>query len=544
MIEGQEASVTVLDAPVHPAKPVRTRGPRPPKLLWIAGGVVLLPVIGPLAYLFYQVATAGRSAWDTLLSTRTFEVLIATLVLTAAVTLTATAVGIATAWLTVRTDLRGKRVWSTLVALPFVIPSYVVALTLISALGPSGLLADVLSPIGINSLPSAAGSIGAWAALTIATYPFVHLIVSSALRRLDPAHEEAARGLGATQWRAFRTVVLPQLRPSAAAAALLVALYVISDFGAVSLLRFDSFTRVIYAQYQGRLDRTPAAVLAIVLIVVAALILWAESRTRGKARYFSARPKRAARPVRLVGKARGAAIVFLGAIVGGALLLPISVLVTWAGRGAGRGQHLSIPWGSAWGSLWVSATAGAIALLAAIPIAVLVVRYRSKASIALDRSVYGVFALPHITVALAMVFFAINFLGPLYQGFTLLILTYAAVFLPQASGAARAAMEQVNPHLEDAARGLGHGPLWTLARVTIPLIGKGLLAGGALVFLTTMKELPATLLLRPTGFDTLAVDIWSAAAEGLFAQAALPALVLLAVSAVPLYLLVPRRYDR
>ncbi len=532
--------VTVLDAPVRPAvPPPPARRHRAPWALWAVALAVLLPVVVPLAAMFGRLAADAGDAGAVLWSARTARLLVQTLALTAAVTAAAAAVGVATAWLTTRTDLPGRRTWSTLAALPLVLPSYVIALTLISAFGAGGLLADVA---GLDALPAASGAVGAWLALTIATYPYVHLIVSAALRKLDPAHEEAARGLGAGRWRAFRTVVLPQLRPALAAASLLVSLYTLSDFGAVSLMRFDAFTRVIYAQYQGRLDRTPAALLAAVLIVVAGVVLWAEARTRGRAAYYSRRPARPARLVSLSRPARTGALAFLTAVVGIALVLPLGTLAAWVVRGARRGDAPAIPWDAAWGSIWVSAAAAVVALVAAVPIAVLVVRYRSRASVALDRTVYGVFALPHITVALAMVFFAVTYLGPLYQGFGVLIITYAALFMPQASGAARAALEQVNPHLEEAARGLGRGPLRTIAQVTVPLIGRGLLAGAALVFLTTMKELPATLLLRPTAFDTLAVDIWQAASEGFFARAAAPALVLVAVSAAPLYLIVGRRY--
>ncbi|MGB5655012.1 MAG: ABC transporter permease subunit, partial [Acidimicrobiia bacterium] len=140
-------------------------------------------------------------------------------------------------------------------------------------------------------------------------------------------------------------------------------------------------------------------------------------------------------------------------------------------------------------------------------------------------------------------FFSVRYLGPLYQSLTVLVVVYASVFLAQATGSAKASMLQVDPAVEEASRGLGRGAWTTLRSITIPLIRPGLLAGGALVFLTTMKELPATLLLRPTGFDTLAVDIWSAANELLYAQAAGSALVLLAISAVPMYVLVLHQKD-
>jgi iron(III) transport system permease protein len=281
-------------------------------------------------------------------------------------------------------------------------------------------------------------------------------------------------------------------------------------------------------------------VLSLILILVVVAILFAEQRTRGPGRAFTPRPTRLAGRETLRPAVRAIATGFLGLVALVGLVLPLIVLVGWLVRT----ETVSLEWGAAAGSFSVSLAAAMLATLAAIPVAVLVVRHRSKPSVILDRTVHSVFALPHIAVALAMVFLAANYLGPLYQGFAVLIITYVALFLPQASGAARGALEQVDPTIEEAARGLGRTALGTITSVTIPLIGRGLLAGGALVFLTTMKELPATLLLRPTGFDTLAVDIWSAASEGLFARAAAPALLLIVVSAVPMYLLVTRSYER
>jgi iron(III) transport system permease protein len=179
-------------------------------------------------------------------------------------------------------------------------------------------------------------------------------------------------------------------------------------------------------------------------------------------------------------------------------------------------------------------------MLAALPVIILTVRYRSRLSAWLDRSVYVVFSLPHITVALALVFFGATYLGPLYQSFAILVIVYAVLFLAQATGPGGASLLQVNPHLEQASRGLGKTTEATIRRITLPLMWRGLLAGGLLVWLTTMKELPATLLLRPTGFTTLAVRIWSSANELLYAQAAVAALILIVVSALPMYLVVIR----
>jgi iron(III) transport system permease protein len=492
-----------------------------------------------MAFLVSDVVDSSSAAWDILFSTRTLELIIRSLVFTAVVTATAALIGVAAAWITFRIELWGRRVWTVLMMLPLVIPSYVIALTLVSFFGGRGLLAD-LTGLG---LPSVSGFWGAWLALTLSTYPYVFLITRTALRRVDPAYEEAARGLGASSWRAFRTVVLPQLRPSIAAGSLLVALYTLSDFGAVSLMRFDSFTRVIYAQYQGRLDRTPAAVLSVVLIVIALIVLWAEQKSRGRAAYFSRRPTRPMRRTQVSRRVRGGAYTFLGTVVGLGLVLPVVTLLIWWLRGMARGDVIDMRWGAVLGSLSGSTAAALIAMAAAIPVVVLTVRYRSRPSVALDRSVYLVFSLPHITVALAVVLFGAQFLGPLYQSFPVLVIVYAILFLAQATGSAGAALLQANPDLEDAARGLGRGPLGTMRDITVPLIWRGLLAGGALVFLTTMKELPATLLLRPTGFDALSVRIWSTANDLLYARAAAPALLLVAVSAVPTYLILSRLRD-
>jgi iron(III) transport system permease protein len=281
-------------------------------------------------------------------------------------------------------------------------------------------------------------------------------------------------------------------------------------------------------------------VLSVLLIAIALVIIWAEGRTRGRAAYYSHRPARARTPQVLPGWGRTAALGFLGTLVTLGVLIPVMVLVTWAWRGASVGETVSIDWGAVGGSLLGSSLAALLAMAAAIPVVVLMVRYQSRGSAWLERTVFVTFSLPHITVALAVVFFAARYLGPLYQSLTVLVVVYASIFLAQATGSAKASLLQVDPSLEEASRSLGKGPLQTLRSVTVPLIRPGLLAGGALVFLTTMKELPATLLLRPTGFDTLAVRIWSAANELFYARAAASALLLLVLSAIPLYFLVLR----
>jgi iron(III) transport system permease protein len=406
-------------------------------------------------------------------------------------------------------------------------------MTLISSGGPRGLFADL---VGIP-LPHVTGLMGAWITLTLSTYPYVFLITSAAMHRTDPALEEAARSLGSSPTRVFRTIVAPQLRPAIGAGALLVALYTLSDFGSVSLMRFDAFTRVIYAQYSGRLDRTPAIVLSIVLMLIAGVIIWAEQRTRGNGAYFSMKPTRPPSVHRLTGAKRLGAFAVLTIAIGLGAAIPILILLGWTGQSIQSGNGIFVSWPAVIGSLTGATLAGIIAMMAAVPIVVLGVRYASRRTVWLERTVLFTFSLPHITIAIAVVAFTVKYARPVYQSLLVLVLVYAAVFLAQVTGPARASLLQVNPALEEASRSLGRGALGTMMRVTVPMMSKGLLAGGALVFVTTLKELPLTLLLAPTGFSTLAVRIWAAADELLYARAAASALILIAVSAVPIYYL-------
>ncbi|RMF05926.1 MAG: iron ABC transporter permease, partial [Chloroflexi bacterium] len=452
---------------------------------------------------------------------------------------------VALAWLTVRTDLPGRRFWSLATILPLVIPSYVGAFTLVSALGPRGLVQGWLEPLGIERLPSIYGFPGALLALTLFTYPYILLSVRAALRGLDPSLEEAARSLGRTPWQVFREITLPHLRPSIAAGALLVALYTLSDFGAVSMLRFDSFTRAIYMQYSASFDRSTAAVLALLLVALTLVILVGEQKMRGKARYYrsSSGTVRPAAPVKL-GRWRWPALAFCGLVTLLALAMPLGVIGYWLVRGLNAGQALSLRPDVAFNSVSASGAAALAAIAAAVPVTVLATRFPGRMSRWLERSTYIGFALPSIVIALSLVFFGANFATFLYQTLFLLVLAYVVRFLPQAVGSTRASMLQVSPRLEEAARNLGRTPLQTLRSVTLPLVRPGLFTGLALVFLTAMKELPATLLLGPTGFRTMATRIWDFSEEAFFAQASVPALLLVLVSAVGVWIILSQEEKR
>jgi iron(III) transport system permease protein len=509
-------------------------GQRPPLSLVVPASVVVALLQLPLAYLAVRALGSGE-AWDVIWRRRTMELVISTGLLVLGVTAAAVVIGVTLAWLVTRTDLPGRRAWGLAAALPLVIPSYVAALALLGALGPRGLAQQAL---GVGELPDIRGYWGALLALTLTTYPYVYLLCASALRNQDPALEDAARGLGYSPWRSFFSVTVPMLRPTVGVGAVLVALYVLSDFGVVSLMNYDALTRAIFLHYRALFDRTPAAVLALLLVMLTATVLLIEAWTRRRASYYRSGPG-PARVLRTVplGVWRYPALALCALSSALFLALPAAVLGYWLAQGIENDRALSFPWAEAVDSLTASALAAGIAAAAALPVAVLAARFRSGRTRLLAGLAYSGNALPGIVIALSLVFFAARYASPVYQTLALLVFAYVVRFYPQALSGASSALESVNPRLEEAARGLGRGTLGTLKAVTVPLARSGVLAGAALVFLSAMKELPATLLLRPIGFDTLATEIWTLTTVGAYSRAALPALVLIVVSAPVLYLL-------
>ena len=520
------------------------RTPAPPA--WLLGAGVLVALLGllPIAYLLV-LAASSQDAMALVLRDRTLGVLARTLALAATVTAASVLVGVPIAWLTARSDLPARRWWTILLLLPLVVPSYVGGYAVVAAFGPRGALQSLLEPLGVGRLPDLYGFPGAALTLTLFSFPYVVLSVRGALTRLDPAYEEVSRSLGRGPWRTFLSVTLPQLRPAVTGGALLVALYALSDFGAVSLLQFDSFTRAIYVQYRASFDPSLAAVLSLMLVACTAALLLGESRLRGRARYHRSGggAARVARPVAL-GAWRWPALALCTLVLVLALGVPLATILFWLARGIGAEEPVALVWGPALNSVIASALAALLAVLASIPVAVLAVRHRGALAATVERATYAGFALPGIVIGLAIVFIAARYLPVVYQTLPLLLVAYLVRFVPEAVGATRASLLQISPRIEEVARTLGRSPGAVLRQVTLPIIRPGLIAGGAIVFLTAMKELPTTILLAPTGFDTLAVRIWSTTSEGFFARAAPPALLMVLVAAASLWVVLRQEPER
>ncbi|MEZ5379877.1 MAG: iron ABC transporter permease [Acidimicrobiales bacterium] len=505
---------------------------------------------GPLAYVAWSNIRLGSDLTTLLRSGRTLEPLGRSVLLATAVSATSTVAGTVLAWTIHRTDLVGRRVWAVLAPLPLVFPSFVGATALISGFATGGLVERITDPIGLGPLPPLAGFSGAWLVLTIFTYPYVYLPVAARLRRLPTSLEESARLLGRRPIGVFTSIVLPQTASAMSAGTLLVFLYTISDFGAVQLLRYDTLTRAIFTNQLA--DRATSMAMALILGAVALAVVAAERRLVRSTPATSSRagsgglryplgPWRA--PV------TATVVVFFAATLVG----PIASLLHWLIRGLQRQRTTGATAVDVDGlatavtnTVTVSVVAAIATVLAVLPIAYLTARHRSRIGSVANALVVAGFALPGIVIALAIIFWVLNapLLARFYQTLPLLVLAYVIHFGAQATRASAVAVASVPEVLDEAARMLAAGRWRRLATIDLPLMAPGLLAAGGLVLLSTMKELPATLLLSPTGYDTVATRIWASMETVSYAQAGLDSLVLLAVSAVLTWLLVIRSSDR
>lgn len=485
---------------------------KPPVLIVVLGVFAALAALIPLGYLLLRLGQGAEKAIAELIRPRTLELLLNTVLLVGSVTLTALVIGFCQAWLVTRTNLRFPGFFAVLATLPLAIPSYVLAFAFTA------------------TFPNFSGFYAAWLVLSLATSPYVFIAVSAALVRTDVAAEEVARSLGLGKLAVLVRVTWPQVSAAATASSLLVALYTLSEFGAISILRFDTFTRAIYNAYRLSFDRTSAAALALVLILLTLIVIWFERRYRGAYQIQSTAMQRGKRielgslgPISTLGLV---ALAVLGVGV------PMFALVSWSILGsssADPGEILEALVGSA----AVAFGSGFVIALIALAVALWVVRFPSRFARTIEFSIWATHALPAIVVALALVFVGANLLPGVYQTVWLLVFAYLILFLPNALSAIATPIAQVPYSLEQVASSLGVKGNKTITKVVLPMATPGIVAGAALVSLTVLKELPATLLLRPTELQTLAMRLWSATEELAFAQAAPYALLLVILAGIP-----------
>ncbi len=493
-----------------------SRPSRIPPALAVPAAAAVLVGLAPLAYLFDAGFSRGlQGVVDELFLARTLWLVVRSLGLTLVVTLACVLVGTTCAWIVVRTSLRGRAILLTLFALPLAIPSYLAAFAWVSW------------------LPGIAGFFGASLVLTIVSYPYVMLPVAAALRATDISLEDVARSLGVSPFVAAWRVSLQQVRPAIIGGALLVALYVVSDFGAVAAMRYETFTWVIFGAYRAGFNPTRAALLALVLIVIAVALIALERRVRGSTALARLGRGVNRSSIRVSPKSlRIAALAWSAVVVGIAVGVPVVSVATWIFRGTAVTDWSDVAF-TIRDSFGIGFATAIATVLLALPVGIAIARFSGRFTRAAEASVYLTHSLPGIVVALSVVYLGINLVRPLYQELPLLVFGQMIIFLPLVVGAVRTAVEQSTPVLEDVAHSLGTSRMATIWRVTIPVSMPGIAAGGALALLGAVKELPTTLLLRPTGLETLSTSIWKYSVVSDYGAVGPYAVALMLLAAVP-----------
>lgn len=470
---------------------------------------------------FYLIKGAFSGEFDliqtVLLRGKTLEIFATTIALMSSVSVVSTLLGVSLAWCLHNVNLGSNSLLAALVILPIAIPSYVYTYSWMAI------------------IPNLQGFAAAVFILILTTTPYITLAALAALRRSDRAQLEVAQTLGLNKWRSFYLITWPQIRNTVSAGTLLVALYVLSDFGAVSLLGVDTFTRAIENLYRGSFDRGAAAVLALVLVSISAILISIETKTRQRSKVISSSNKLMPSSAESSsGQVRLFASTLIGVYLLFALIIPLFQLlfrVISAMPGIDYANLLK----TALSTVLASLLGSIIAILLALPVGLLSSQ-ASKIGSFTDKSLLIVHALPGIVMGLSLVAFGSE-LPIIYQTVGLLAFSYALLFMAKAVGFVRTSFLRVPRNLMEISSTLNQSKAQSIRRVMIPLATPGLLTATLLVFLSAMKELPATLMLRPTGFETLATEMWSATAILQFNEAAPYALLLVLIAAIPAFLI-------
>ncbi len=540
------------EAAVAPTAGVRlSRRPSALLLLRAAGLLLVAAVLVPVLVLLSSWASPEGDVWQHLADTQLAQLLLNTVILMVGVGLLVTVLGVSLAWCTAMCDFPGRGWFEWLLMLPLAVPAYVMAFVVLGVFdfgGPlQGYLRGILGPhwgVDVRSTASVIVVFG------LVLYPYVYMLARSAFLSQSTETLEVARVLGCSGRQAFLRVALPMARPAIAAGIALALMETLADFGTVAVFNFDTFTTAIYKSWFGFFNLQAAAQLASLLLLFVALTLFAERQSRGRSRFVQGG--------RLQHRQRYQASPLLGACLFAycslvlllAFVLPMVQLLLWAvGEGA---EQLNARFFDLLGhSLWLAGMAAGLTVALA-----LILAFCRRFSSPRGGNIYAAaqlgYALPGsvLAVGIMMSFTWIehNALAPLQRslGFDpqplllgsvlTLLAAYWIRFLAVASGPLESALERVRPSLPEAARTLGAGNWRVLREVYLPMLRPGVFTALVLVFVDVMKEMPATLLLRPFGWDTLAVRIFEMTAEGQWEMAALPSLALVLAGLVPVML--------
>ncbi|CAN7516060.1 iron ABC transporter permease [Rhizobium rhizogenes] len=485
----------------------------------LASVVALLSLV-PLGFIIWITVDTGWAQVVALIfRNRVGELLVNTVLLEVCTIPLCILLAVTLAWLTERTDIPGARLWSWLAVAPLAVPAFVHSYAWVSLVpGMRGLSSGVLVSV-------------------LAYYPFLYLPVAAALRRLDPAIEDAAASLGLNPWRVFFRAILPQLRLAICGGSLLIGLHLLAEYGLYVMIRFDTFSTAIVDQFQSAYNSPAANMLGGVLVFCCLLLLGIEVLVRGNERYARV-GSGAARPVdrRRLGWFVVPAVALPVVVAALTLGVPFVTLARWLYLGGTGIWRMETVGSALLQTIGLAIAGGLLATVAAIPMAWLSVRAPGRLQRILEACHYYVGSLPGVVVALALVSITVRLILPLYQTFATLLLAYVLLFLPRAMVGLRASIAQAPVELERAAMALGRTPAQAVRQITMRLAAPGFAASVALVALGITNELTATLMLSPNGTVTLATKFWSLTSEIDYVSAA-PYAFMMVVLSLPLTLL-------
>jgi iron(III) transport system permease protein len=502
---------------------------KPPRGLLGLCILVAIAVVLPIGITIWQAFDGGFTAVRDAIEASSAHILLLHTVLVALVATPITGViGVAGAWFVERTALPLRRVWALLLVAPLTVPLFVTSYAWAS-------IGFILQ-----------GFWGAAGIIAFSYYPIVFLLVAVALRGLDPALEESARSLGLNARQVFFRVVLPQLRPALLGGLLLVALDALVEFDAFVALKFQTFSLDVYGQYRLGFSASGAAALALFSIVLCLVLLFGESWLRGNANYTRVSQGARRPPVRYeLGWWLAPVVAGLGFVIAVSVGIPVAELVNWFSKSSSAAlstasANLHYLWPATITSVALGLASALVALVFALPISLLAVRYRSRTVTVLERSTYLSFALPDIVAAIALSYAAVHYVRFLYGSFTLIVFAEAVLFVPFAVVAMRATLGQIEPALEESARALGSNALRAFWRVTMPLGRPGVVAAIVLVFAFSLGDLATSQVLLPLNDYTLGTEFQANASTVAFAAAAPFAATLIALAMVAAYVLMSR----
>jgi iron(III) transport system permease protein len=515
---------------------------RPDGWLLAAGGVALL-VTAPVLVVCAALARPTVSVWRHLWETQLPELIGHTVALVAGVGLGVAVLGTALAWLVATYRFPGHAVLEWLLVLPLAMPAYVLGFVFLAVFDFAGPVQRTLRAVTGGSagwFPDPASYGGLVLVMTLVLYPYVYLLARASFLEQPTTMHDAARVLGVSRWALVRRVALPLARPAIVGGVFLALMEALADFGTVAIFNYATFTVAIYRVWFGLFDRHAATELASLLVVATLGLYLAERALRGRARFDA--PGHGARPAprRLRGGRAWAATGVTAGVVALAFGLPVLRLVTWIPAAAGADSRYPSFLAN---TLGVAAGAASLAVAAALVVAYGVRQSRSPLVAALARVASMGYALPGSVIAvgvLALLAWLDRRAGGLFLVGSLagLVFAYVVRFLASGYQAVDAGLTRITPSMDMVARSLGVGPGGVLRRVHFPLLRRSLLTAALLVFVDAMKEMPATLLLRPLGYDTLAVWVWQLTSESLWEAAALPALTIVVAGVAPVVLLI------